>query len=79
MNTYKNQSFLSLTLRFGIVFLVVVSAIKIIFSIVANGSISGMTEELFSSSNWEQFVRMQLLMSVLYGSLMAGYYKFIKK
>lgn len=79
MNTYKNQSFLSLTLRFGIVFLVVVTAIKIIFSIFTNGGISEMMEELFSSSNWEQFVRMQLLMSVLYGSLMAGYYKFIKK
>ena len=79
MNTYKNQSFLSLTLRFGIVFLVVVTVIKIIFSIFATGGIAGMIEELFSSSNWEQFVRMQLLMSVLYGSLMAGYYKFVKK
>ncbi|NQV76776.1 MAG: hypothetical protein HQ490_00270 [Lutibacter sp.] len=79
MNTYKNQSFLSLTLRFGIVFLVVVTVIKIIFSIFSTGGIAGMIEELFSSSNWEQFVRMQLLMSVLYGSLMAGYYKFVKK
>ncbi len=79
MNTYKNQSFLSLTLRFGIVFLVVVTVIKIIFSIFSTGGIARMIEELFLSSNWEQFVRMQLLMSVLYGSLMAGYYKFVKK
>ncbi len=79
MSTYKNQSFLQLTLRFGLVFLIVVTAIKIIFSIFTNGGISGMIEEFFSTETWEQFVRMQLFMSVLYGVLMAGYYKFIKK
>ena len=70
MNTYKNQKFLSLTLRFGLVFLVVVSILKIIFSIVSNGSIQGMTEELFSATTWEQFVRMQFVMAALYGALM---------
>jgi len=79
MNTYKNSSFLKLTIRFGLVFLVVVTSIKIIFSIFTNGGISGMVAQYFSASTWEQFVRMQLLMSALYGALMAGYYKFIKK
>lgn len=79
MNTYKNQSFLRLTVRFGLVFLVIVTIFKIIFSIFTNGGIAGMMAQYFSASTWEQFVKMQLLMSALYGALMAGYYKFIKK
>jgi hypothetical protein len=79
MNTYKNQSFLKLTFRFGFIFLIVITIIKIVFSIFTNGGISGMLNEYFSASTWQLFVKMQLLMSALYGVFMAGYYKFIKK
>lgn len=79
MNTYKNQSFLKLTIRFGLVFLVIVSSIKIIISIFNHGGVDGMMDEYFSANGFEQFAKMQLLMSALYGALMAGYYKFIKK
>ena len=79
MNTYKNQSFLKLTVRFGLVFLVVITIIKIVFSIFVNGGIDGMITQYFSTTTWEQFLKMQLVMSALYGALMAGYYKFIKK
>jgi len=79
MNQYKNQSFLKLVLRFGFIFLIVITVLKIIMSIFSNGSISGMINEYFSSETWFLFVKMQLAMSTLYGVFMAGYYKFIKK
>ena len=79
MNPYKNQSFLKLTIRFAAVFLVVVTILKIIMSLFKNGSVSGMIAEYFSAENWLPFLTIQLVMSLVYGLLMAGYYKFIKK
>ncbi len=79
MNPYKNQSFLKLTVRFASVFLVVVTILKIIISIFKNGGISGMVTEFFSSETWQIFVTTQLVMSLIYGLIMASYYKFIKK
>jgi len=79
MNQYKNQSFLKLTLRFSLIFLVVVSLIKIIMAIFQTGSFSGMTAQYFSEETWQQFVKVQVVMSVIYGAFMAGYYKFIRK
>lgn len=79
MNPYKNQSFLKLTVRFAVVFLVVVTILKIIISMFKNGGVSGMIAEFFSAENWLPFVTVQLVMSLVYGLIMAGYYKFIKK
>ena len=79
MNTYKDQSFLKLALRFGFIFLIVITIIKIVFSIFKHGGISGMVDEYFAADTWQLFVKMQLLMSAFYGVFMAGYYKFIKK
>ena len=79
MNTYKNQSFLKLTIRFALVFLVIVTIIKIIISIFKNGGISGMVAQYFSGEAWQIFITTQLVMSLIYGLIMAGYYKFIKK
>jgi len=79
MNQYKNEPFLKLALRFGLIFLIVISIIKIIFSIFNNGGIDAMVAEFFSADTWLLFVKMQLMMSAIYGLFMAGYYKFIKK
>lgn len=79
MDTYKNQSFFKLTTRFALVFLAVVTILKMLISIYKNGGISGMVTEYFSSETWQIFVTIQLVMSLIYGLLMAGYYKFIKK
>ena len=79
MNQYKNQSFIKLTLRFGAIFLVIVSIIKIVMSIFKTGSISGMVAEYFSPDTIQQFITIQLVMAFMYGLFMAGYYKFIKK
>lgn len=79
MNQYKNQSFIKLTLRFGAIFLVIVSIIKIIMAIFKTGSVDGMIAQYFSSETFEQFIIIQLVMSLIYGVFMAGYYKFIKK
>lgn len=79
MNQYKNQSFIKLTLRFGAIFLVIVSIIKIVMSIFKTGSISGMVAEYFAPDTFQQFITIQLVMALMYGVFMAGYYKFIKK
>lgn len=79
MNQYKNKSFFKLALRFAIIFLILVSAIEIIFSIVKNGSFSIMADQLFSEEKWKFFIKRLGLMSGFYGLFMAGYYKFIKK
>ncbi len=79
MNPYKNQSFLKLIVRFSSIFFVVVAILKIIISMFKNGGVSGMITEYFSAENWLPFLTIQLGMSLIYGLLMAGYYKFIKK
>lgn len=79
MNPYKNQSFLKLSVRFAAVFLVVVTILKILISIFKNGGISGMVDEYFSPETWLPFLTVQLVMSLIYGLIMAGYYKFVKK
>jgi hypothetical protein len=79
MNPYKNQSFLKLTVRFASIFFVVVTILKMIISIFKDGGISGMISEYFSAETWLPFLTIQLVMSLVYGLLMAGYYKFIKK
>ena len=79
MNQYKNQSFIKLTIRFALTFLVIVSVIKIVMSIFKTGSISGMIAEYFSPDTIQQFITIQLVMSLIYGVFMAGYYKYLKK
>jgi len=79
MNQYKNQSFFKLALRFGLIFLVVVSLVKILISIFKHGSFSEMVAEYFSPENFQQFILIQVVISLIYGVFMAGYYKFIKK
>lgn len=79
MNPYKDQSFLNLTIRFASIFFVIVTILKILISIFKNGGISGMIAEFFSAETWLPFLTIQLVMSLIYGLIMAGYYKFIKK
>ncbi|PKP12838.1 MAG: hypothetical protein CVU08_08440 [Bacteroidetes bacterium HGW-Bacteroidetes-3] len=79
MNPYKNQSFLKLTVRFASIFFVVVTILKVFISIFKNGGISGMISEYFSAETWMPFLTIQVVMSLIYGLIMAGYYKFIKK
>ncbi len=79
MNTYKNQSFFKLTMRFGLIFLAVITILKIVISIFKTGGISGMIDQYFHEDRWLQFIIVQLEISAIYGLFMAGYYKFIKK
>ena len=79
MNKYKDKSFLKIVLQFGFIFLIAVSIIKIVMSIFSTGSISGMIDENFAKNKWQLFVKIQIIISLAYGLIMAGYYKFIKK
>jgi len=78
MSDISKQPFLTLFFRFFSIFLIVVTIIKIIFALVSDGYDS-MINEFFSEENWMQFVKIQLVMSSVYGLFMTGYYKFIKK
>ena len=79
MNKYKNYPFLKLTLRFALVFLILVSFFEIGFSILKNMSFSIMVNNIFAEGKWQYFIKRIGVMSVFYGLFMAGYYKFIKK
>lgn len=79
MNKYKDKSFFELALRFGAMFLVLVSIIKIVMGIFNTGSIDGMIVLYFGVDTFMPFAITQLVMSAIYGLFMAGYYKFIKK
>lgn len=79
MNKYKDKSFFELALRFGAMFLVLVSIIKIVMGIFNTGSIDGMIALYFGVDTFMPFAITQLVMSAIYGLFMAGYYKFIKK
>ncbi|REE80650.1 hypothetical protein BX611_2299 [Lutibacter oceani] len=79
MNQYKEQSFFSLALRFGLIMIVIVSVLEIGFSILKNLSFSIMIEHVFSDGKWKFFIKKLVGLSVIYGVFMAGYYKFIKK
>ena len=79
MSAYKSQPFFKLALRFGLIFLAVITILKFVISIFKTGGISGMVDQYFSEDKWLQFVKIQLVISAIYGLFMAGYYKFIKK
>ena len=76
---YKQESFLKLALRFGLVFLVIVSVVKVFMSIFNDGGFDGMIAANFGADTFVQFLTTNVVMSLFYGLFMAGYYKFIKK
>ena len=79
MNRYKNASFLSLTLRFFIVFLILVTLIRLFMGFFKFDGFEGLKNVFFVDGKWQSFLQTQILFSAFYGLLMAGYYKFIKK
>ncbi|MCK5815136.1 MAG: hypothetical protein KAH07_04245 [Flavobacteriaceae bacterium] len=79
MNPYKNTSFLKLTLRFFIVFFVLVTLIRLSMDFFKFEGIDGLKNVYLNDEQWRPFLKTQLAISLLYSLLMAGYYKFIKK
>lgn len=79
MNQYKTASFLKLTIRFVIMFFVLVTLMRLFMGFFKFEGIDGLKNAYFDNGKWKPFLKMQLAMSLLYGLFMAGYYKFIKK
>ena len=79
MNQYSKTSFVKLTVRFVIVFFVLVTALRLFIGFFKFEGIEGVQNEFFAEGKWQTFLKMQVAMSLLYGLFMAGYYKFIKK
>ncbi|MDC9723873.1 MAG: hypothetical protein PSN34_14025 [Urechidicola sp.] len=79
MNQYKNASFLKLTIRFVIVFFVLVTILRLCMGFFKFDGMEGLKTAYYYDDMWKVFLKTQALMSLLYGLLMAGYYKFIKK
>jgi len=79
MNQYKNASFLKLTFRFVIGFFVLVTIMRLFIGFFKFEGIEGLKSAYYDNGKWQVFLKMQVIMSVLYGLFMAGYYKFIKK
>lgn len=79
MNPYKNASFLKLALRYTIVFFVLVTFIRLFMGFFRFDGIEGVRNEYFYDGKWKVFLRLQIILSIVYGLLLAGYYKYIKK
>ena len=78
MKDYSKQSFFKLTFRFLAIFFVVILLIKLFISLFTGG-ITEVSLASFSDGTAVKFISKYLLMSLIYGIFMAGYYKFIKK
>ena len=79
MSNYKNVRFISLFIRFTIIFLVVITLFKVVIGFFRFNGIEGLNNEYFIDGKWQPFLRLQVFMSLAYGLFMAVYYKFIKK
>ena len=79
MNQYKNASFLKLFIRFTVIFLVLVTFIKIFIGFFQFEGLNGLKNEYFIDGKWQPFLKTIWLMSMFYGLFMTIYYKFIKK
>jgi hypothetical protein len=79
MNQYKNAHFLHLFLRFSIIFFVIITLFKIVIGFFRFEGLQGLNSEYFIDGKWQPFLQSQVVMSLIYGLLMAIYYKFIKK
>ena len=79
MNQYKNTSFLKLSIRFVIVFFVLVTILRLFIGFFKFDGMEGLKNAYLNEGKWQLFLRTQATMSLLYGLLMAGYYKYIKK
>ena len=77
-NPYENASAFTLFIRFTLIFLVVVSIIKLGVGMVSQGGYDPMVTEYFVDGKWKGFVKTQVVMSLIYGAFMTGYYKFFK-
>ena len=78
MKDYSKQSFFKLTFRFLTIFFVVILLIKLFISLFT-GEIAEVSLTSFTDGTAVKFLSKYLLMSLVYGIFMAGYYKFIKK
>ncbi len=79
MNHYKNASFVTLLIRFTIVFFIVVFLIKTVMGFFQFEGIEGLKNAYFIEGKWQLFIKRIGVMSLIYGVLMTIYYKFIKK
>lgn len=79
MNKYKTVSFFKLFIRFAAVFLVFFSIIKVGLQLFKTGSFSQMVQDFFGPETINKFLLQIIIGSIVYGLLMAGYYKLFKK
>jgi len=79
MRAAKKTPFPLLCCRYGLLFLLTITLFKMVISTVIQGGFSAMLRTYFAQDTWRPFMERQLLLSLVYGLLMAGYYKFVKK
>ena len=79
MNKYKTVPFFKLFIRFAAVFLVFFSIFKVGLQIFKTGSFSQMVADFFGPETINKFLLQIFIGSIVYGLLMAGYYKLFKK
>ena len=63
-------TFLSLVIRFSIIFLIVVMAIEMIFELFRSGNLQAVVHS-FNDNTWLTYILIKLVIAIVYGVLMA--------
>jgi len=79
MNQYKKASFIKLALRFTLSFFVIITLLRLFTGIFRFDGLLGLKQAYLVDGKWQPFLKVQTVMSLIYGLFMTGYYKFIKK
>ncbi len=68
----KNQipTFLSLVIRFSVIFILVVMAIEIIFQLFKSGNLNAVIDS-FNDNTWIAYIAMKFSIAIVYGVFMA--------
>lgn len=74
----RKVSFWRLALRFGIIFIVIVSIIQLVFKLFKTGSLDSISESI-QNGEWLIYVISHIILGAAYGIAMAWYTKYNAK
>lgn len=78
-NPYKDVPFIKVAARLAVSFFLIIILFRLGYGFFKFEGVDGLKNAYFSDGKWIEFLNYQAVMSLIYGLLLAGYYKFIKK
>ncbi len=78
-NPYKNVPFIKVAARLSVVFFILIILFRLVYGFFDLGGIDGLKAKYYREGAMVEFLNYHAVMALIYGVLLAGYYKFIKK